>query len=77
MTAELDDREKTGPIVLLENRRAHLIGWIKDGEARIIAADATIATTKIETIAMLAEIDEIEIALNVLNAQAQTESTNG
>lgn len=74
---ELDDREKTEPIKLLENRRKHLIAWLKDGEATIIAADAAIAKAKVETIAMLAEIDEIEIALNVLNAQAQTESTDG
>ena len=75
--AELDDREKTEPIKLLENRRKHLIAWIKDGEATIIAADAAIAKAKIDAIAMLAEIDQIEIALNVLNAQAQTESTDG
>ena len=74
---ELDGREKTEPIKLLENRRKHLIAWLKDGEATIIAADAAIAKAKVETIAMLAEIDEIEIALNVLNAQAQTESTDG
>ena len=75
--AELDDREKTEPIKLLENRRKHLIAWIKDGEATIVAADAAKAKAQIDAIAMLAEIDQIEIALNVLNAQAQTEFTDG
>jgi hypothetical protein len=70
---ELDDREKTEPIKLLENRRKHLIGWLKDGEAEMAKAEQIIKQTRENAIAMLAEIDQIEIALNVLNAQAQTE----
>lgn len=68
--------EKTGPIRLLENRREHLMRWLKEGEATIAEAEETIRGTKTRGIAMANELIEIEAALNALNdaQQKQTET---
>jgi len=59
--------EKTGPIKLLESRRSALIGWMRSAQTEIKDAEDAIERLKRQTIEMIAEIDEIEIALNDLN----------
>lgn len=71
------DLEKTPPVLLLENRRRHLIQWLSDGEQKIAAAEMTIKQSKVAALEMAAEIDAIEKALNVLNkAQEPKESVD-
>lgn len=65
---EAIDLEKTAPVKILESRRAALIKWIADGQARIKQAEETKAKHQAEAIEMLAEIDELEAALNKLQA---------
>lgn len=74
--ADIIDLEKTAPIKLLENRRDHLIQWLGKGEQEIKDAEDTIKKAKIDAVEMLAEIEEIERALNTLN-EAQQKVTDG
>ena len=68
---ELVDAEKTAPILLLENRRRHLIQWLADGQGKIAEAEQTIKDTKRAAVEMTAEIDAIEKALNILHASKE------
>lgn len=61
------DLVKTGPIKLLESRRAALLKWIDEGRNEIDTLRLTIMKKEADAVDMGNEIDEIEIALNVLN----------
>ncbi len=73
------DIEKTGPIRLLESRRAALIQWLREGQDEIAASEAAIHKNKEEAVEMMAEIDEIETALTALHAahRAAKEQADG
>lgn len=71
---EIIDIEKTRPIVVLEGRRDALIGWLADGRRAIIEAEDAIRTNQEQAIEMVAEIDEIETALNALYAVQNKET---
>lgn len=60
------DLEKTQPIILLESRRKALIEWLAKGQTDIKNNESEIIRHKQEAIEMLAEIEEIEVALKVL-----------
>lgn len=66
--AEVTDLEKTQPILLLENRRQHLLKWLSEGEEIIKAAEREIKDTQKRGLDILSELEAIERALNVLNA---------
>lgn len=67
---ELTALDKSGPVKLLENRRHHLQMWLGDGDREIADCERTIKETKERAIEMMAELEEIECALNVLHANA-------
>ena len=67
---ELAGLDKSGPVKLLENRRKHLQIWLADGDAETARCERTIKETKERAIEMMAELEEIERALNVLHANA-------
>ena len=69
MSAELV--EKTGPIRLLENRRHALLKWIDEGGQGIFQREEEIKKIRVEGMEMMAELDEIEAALNALNDAAK------
>lgn len=72
--------EKTSAIKLLENRRDHLLKWLKEGDTEIAAAEQLILNRKQVAIEIANEIIEIEAALNHLIAAQQSEqkeSDNG
>jgi hypothetical protein len=62
------DITKTRPIVVLESRRDALTKWLAKGQHDIKEAEALIRRHKEEAIEMVAEIDEIDAALNDLYA---------
>lgn len=66
--AEVVDLEKTPPILLLENRRAHLMKWLQEGEQKIKDAEQAIKDTHRIGVEIMTELEAIEQALNVLNA---------
>lgn len=67
---ELTALDKSGPVKLLENRRHHLQMWLGDGDREIANCERTIKEVKGRVIEMMAELEEIECALNVLHANA-------
>lgn len=69
-----DDLEKTKPILVLESRRKALIDWLAAGQAAIKTHESEIIKHKQEAIEMLAEVDEIEVALNALQNISQEKS---
>lgn len=70
--------EKSGPILLLENRRRQLMKWLSDGDTTIADCEHKIKQTKTEAVEMMTEIEQIERALNTLNAaQKAKEQVNG
>lgn len=68
------DLEKTQPIILLESRRKALIVWLADGQTQIKINESENTRHKQQAIEMLAEIDEIEAALKVLQKIPRQES---
>lgn len=74
MPDTIDIGEKSSPVRLLESRRLALIKWIGDGEATIANCEAVAQSTKEQTVEMLKEIDEIEIALKTLHTQSVAET---
>lgn len=66
--SDIIDIEETRPIVVLKSRRDALVGWLGKGRQAIVEAEASIRTHQEQAIEMIAEIDEIDAALNVLYA---------
>lgn len=75
--SDLVSLEKTAPIILLENRRAHLIQWTKDGDRDIAEAEELIRSRKQRAIEIADELIQIETALNALHAAHDKELNNG
>ena len=73
----LADLEKTRPIRVLESRREQLIKWLADGQNEIKQAEEAIKAHKEQALEMMAEIDEIEAALNALYAAQKPEKPDG
>lgn len=67
---EVTALDKSGPVKLLENRRHHLQMWLAQGDKEIADWERTIKETKERAVEMMAELEEIERALNVLHANA-------
>jgi septal ring factor EnvC (AmiA/AmiB activator) len=66
--ADVIDIDKTRPIRVLDSRRDALVKWLADGQKAIKEAEQSIIKHKQEAIEMVAEIDEIDAALNDLYA---------
>lgn len=69
--------EKTRPILVLESRRKALTDWLAEGQAEITKAEGEIRKHKEQALEMMAEIDEIEIALNTLYAAQKSGEPDG
>lgn len=68
------DLEKTQPVILLESRRKALIEWLAKGQTEIKNNESEIIRHKQDAIEMLAEIEEIEAALKVLQKISHPEN---